>query len=205
MKKLIPVVLSLSMLPLQAQAFEVGVLGGITSSRTSAEIGPSTRNTTADYAFGAMADLPLISPLPGFIVEVDALVMRRKVEINNVQVLDASGSLGNSVLSSASTTYFMVPAIARFTALPIVNAGVGPYFATPLGKISTNTNGQTQESDSSTDLGLVASVQARIPLMPLIHAVVDGRYILGLKDQGESTGSNKFRDFQALAGVSIGF
>jgi hypothetical protein len=46
-----------------------------------------------------------------------------------------------------------------------------------------------------------------LPILPLVHFLVDGRYLYGLNEQNNdvaSSGNFKNRSYQAFAGISVG-
>lgn len=45
----------------------------------------------------------------------------------------------------------------------------------------------------------------RLPLAPTLGLVLDGRYLLGLKNFAPDPGSSKFRQMKFMVGVNFGF
>ncbi|MBC7690319.1 MAG: outer membrane beta-barrel protein [Methylotenera sp.] len=106
---------------------------------------------------------------------------------------------------SNTSKYILVPVQFRVHIVPMVVVGAGGYFAKGIGSsASLSFGGVTANGSGGTpdnDYGLMASAGLDLPLAPLFSLVLEGRYLLGLKDVGNST---HWRDTQVLAGVRFG-
>lgn len=166
----------------------------------------STTSTTglglsggATAGFGLLASSEL---MPGFVLEIGALWVPRKFSND-----DSSGQS----LSTTNAKWLEVPLLLRFTGLPLVSIGIGPYYAHGLGNVvisqpatpDTSVDysavGQTQN-----DFGLEGSVGARIPVVPQIGIVADLRYLFGLINQSSLDNTTvHYRSLELLFGISI--
>lgn len=84
-----------------------------------------------------------------------------------------------------------IPALIRFTALPLLDFGGGLYYALP--------------EDQGSDIGFRLSARLKIPLTPITDLVLDGNYDHGLSDLDSSARSVKHRSYGLLTGISLGF
>ena len=206
MKRIITTLLTLGTLSgLNAHALEVGVLGGLNfwgygfAPPTGATL---TGKTSGQLGLGAFVKTGLNPILD---LELDLIYMKKK---NTITIAAGTASQTN-VFETAS---YMIPVMVRTSFIPggFVNVGAGAYY-----EIGTS-NGVTFDGASGTysdagvkhhDLGLIGSIQLRMPILPLVHFLVDGRYLFGLNEQNNdvsSSGSFKNRSYQAFAGISVG-
>jgi hypothetical protein len=189
----------------QANALEVGLLGGLNfwNPSVSPSAGATTvTSTSGDVAFGAFIkkDLNLL-----FDLEVDAIYMRKK----NTLVYGGSFSgLGTVSLEMSSV---MIPVLIRTSFFPggFLNLGAGAYYeaGTNRGVVTNGSPGTYSGSSlNHSDLGLIGSAQVRLPIFPLVHAIVDARILHGLQEQSTDTSSQtvKNNSIQAFAGLSVG-
>lgn len=191
--------ISFALIPLSSHAIEVALEGGLSIdtpslSFTSGGAAPSLTSKSS-IAYGLFAGY---SMFPGFQLESGLMLLPRSYS-------QADG-LGNIVDSKFNS--YMIPVMMRFTLLPIISVGGGAFYATGTGNVSTT----SLESDFNTagikksGYGALASVRLGLPLAPLVHLLVDGRYLMDLSERStDATESLKFKDLQVLGGISIGF
>jgi hypothetical protein len=120
-----------------------------------------------------------------------------------------------TIVATWSYRGWLIPALVRFTALPILSFGVGPYYAKFSDKvtISDSTSALTpngehtfaSQGQSTSDYGLRADARAALTIAPLTNFLIDVYYDWGLKDLDTSSVSKKTRNYGVLAGVSFGF
>ncbi len=177
MKKILAILLSaLSMASAANAGMSVNLLGGMNFSNdkldpagvgvTTSPVGGITYGATLEFSVAPMINL----------------------EFGAIQTSNKSKStiaLGYQVTENKS---LVIPLLVRFTALPIIDFGVGGYYATvpKTYKITETTipGGTTGENDvtdaSSNDYGLRARVRAKIPLAPMFGFLIDLNYTLVL-------------------------
>lgn len=203
MKRIIATLLTLGTLSgLNAHALEVGALGGLNFwgygfAPPSGFTAPTT-NSTGSLALGGFVKF-VINPL--FDLEVDLIYAKKKNAYTD--------STGTSVWEMSS---YMVPVMIRSSFIPgnFVNVGAGAYYEIGASSGVTIDGANGAYSDASVkhnDIGLIGSIQVRLPVIPLVHFLVDGRYLYGLNEQQSDTatnGSYKNRSIQAFAGISVG-
>jgi hypothetical protein len=175
-----------------AHALDIKGYGAVNVYNTAAtDLAGATVSTTAKpgFGFGAAGAIGIIP----FILEVDVgvLYMKRIWTQSSVDLSYAT---------------LQIPVMARVSAIPIISPGVGAYFATAMGDMSVGSTTTTFASAgfNSLDIGLIGSVEAKFGILPMVKLVVDGRYLFGLTNSA-TTGDAKTREFQLLAGVSVGF
>ncbi len=202
MKKLALSVLSGVLMSGAAQAgMAVNVLGGLNfqnDSITPANVGVTTSAKGA-LTYGATFEMP-VNPVMDF--EFGALSVGSKTK--------SSTALGDATVSTRSV---MIPVMLRFTALPILDFGVGGYYAILPSKYTIEGStipglidgDYTTTTAAKNDYGLRAGVRAKLPLAPLLHVLVDLSYNFGLKDTDTTSTTEKTRAYSLLAGVAIGF
>lgn len=200
---------SFALVPFSSHAIEVALEGGLsfdtpTMSSTNGGAAPSLTSKSS-IAYGLFAGY---SMFPGFQLESGVMLLPR-----SFSQTDGLGNLANTEFKS-----YMIPVMMRFTLLPLISIGGGAYYATGTGNVSstvTLTGGGgtvSGESDFNTagikksGYGALASVRLGLPLAPLVHLLVDGRYLMDLSERStDATESLKFKDLQVLGGISIGF
>jgi hypothetical protein len=137
---------------------------------------------------------------PFFSVELDGLYVRRKSDVTTT--LGGVGSTGAN-----SQNVIEIPILFRVHLLPMINLGVGPYFAYGIGDLvaSGTTQSYQAANTSRTDYGAEASAQLKFPIAPGLHLSAEVRYVVGLKEEStSSTVSEKNKEVQAMAGLSFG-
>jgi len=185
----------------QAHALEVGLLGGLNFwgyGFTPPAGGTLTGKTSGQLGLGGFVKAGLNPILD---LELDLIYMKKKNTI--------SGASQTNVFETAS---YMIPVMVRTSFIPggFVNVGAGAYYeiGTSSGVIVDGASGAYSDAGvKSHDLGLIGSVQLRLPILPLVHFLVDGRYLYGLNEQSNdvaSSGNFKNRSYQAFAGISVG-
>jgi hypothetical protein len=189
-----------------AHALEAGVLGGVNHWGPSAELPTAgatlTTSSAMDTALGAYVKSGL-NPL--FDLELDLIYMKKRT------VETFGGTASSLGVATVETSSYLIPVLARTSFVPggLFNVGAGAYY-----EIGTNRgvikNGTYQSYESAlmkhSDLGLIGSVQAQIPILPLVRGILDARYLFGLTQQSTDTSvmSFKNRSFQAFLGLSVG-
>lgn len=202
MKKLLSV-LAIGFLGMSSAQAAVGVnvLGGLNFQNDSVD--PQTTGTTTSakgaVSYGATAEFAM-NPMMG--LEVGLFSMTSKTKYT-------TGS-GDYTISAKSV---MIPVMARFNALPVLDIGVGGYYAILPSKVTIEdstvsglSNGEiTATSIEKGDYGLRVGARAKFPVAPMFKVLVDATYNLGLKDTDKtSTTTEKTRGYTLMAGVSIG-
>jgi hypothetical protein len=209
MKKLVLIVLFGIFAASAAQAgARVNALGGITMANPSESgVTPvSTYKAKSAMTYGATVDFD-VNPM--IAIETGILSVGGKIEITTSGVVD-----------TAVTRAIEVPFLVRFTALPILDFGVGGYYQkfnstfelTDSAGTKTTYNWNTDFFNKTTDYGAKLSARLMLPLAPMIKFVVDANYKMGMANLNDSSlaGSTagrtfKNREMAALAGISIGF
>jgi hypothetical protein len=182
-------------------AMRVNLLGGLNFQNDS--ITPATGNTTSAVgalSYGVTFEAAL-NPAMAFEVGVFSMGSKTKTTVPGA---------GDATIGLRST---VIPVMIRFTALPIIDFGVGGYygilpktFTVENSTIAGLPNGsQTATSAASSDYGIRAGIRANIPFAPMIHGLVDVSYDYGLKDTDTSSSTEKTRGYTLMAGVGIGF
>jgi hypothetical protein len=185
----------------QSASAETGVLLGynIWSPAVSTTIAGASVSSASKGDF--LAGLSYTTSLtPFFSLEIDGLYVTRKSD-TTVSIL------GSSSTGVTSQNVIEVPILFRVHLLPMVNLGVGPYFAYGVGDFTSSGTSQSYQaaSTSRTDYGAEASAQIKFPIAPGIHVSAEGRYVLGLKEEStNSSTSAKNREIQVLAGLTFG-
>ena len=157
------------------------------------------------FGGGALFELRMV-PLIG--LEFGALYAPRKAAYSTVTPAVANITVtGNG---------YQFPALLRLHLGRFFSLGVGGYYAKGKGDVTVETemNGnkttqqetyaQLQQSDS--DYGIATSLALTTRLAPLTYFLLDGRYLIGLKNTSLAAGGErKFNDMQVLAGLQFGF
>ena len=191
----------------QANAGEFGLAGGV--SRWSPAFTAGAGSTSAvtpsiSTTFGAFYRFHFISI---FALEIDGLYIQRKAEI--AQSLNG--------VSQSDVTYqskvIQIPVILRTQLIPrYVNVGVGGYYESGMSSgvtqsgTTTGNSGFAGANSKHSDYGLVGSLEFRLPIIPGIAFIIDGRYLYGLSQQlldTSSGSSQKSRYIQALGGLTF--
>lgn len=190
-----------------AQAFELGVLGGL--HNTNVSIDPTAAGVSyssqAVPMFGAFIETSIV-PLIGF--ELGAFYVPRKYKATVALVqTDVTTSL----------TQLQIPALIRFHLIPFLSFAAGGYYAHSMGDIHTEGKAfnipVTQDATydavflSQNEFGILGSVRLEIPVLPLFSLMADLRYLRELKNLNTSATSTtiKFHGTQFLVGASFGF
>ena len=180
----------------QANAVDVAVVGtgNMESPKIEASGANQATSSKVGLGFGALIGFDMGKILT---LETGALLINRKYS-------DTAGVL------TTSFGRVQIPLLIKFTSLPIVSFGAGPYLELAMGDIgreNTVTTAKTSTTYDATgfdsmDIGIAASACADIPLAPLMSLVLELRYNMGLMDLDRSpTDSFKFGGLQGLAGV----
>lgn len=178
----------------------LGVLNFISPNYSDTSIPQADSSGGTSLGFGVMGGIDL---LPGFRTELGLIYLP--------QEFTATRSGTNT---ETKVKYLQIPLIARFTGLPFFNVGAGGHFSLAVGdaEVKTTTGGvstaqflgRDQANISSTDWGLIASLQTKSFNLATVHLLGEIRYVLGLHDINTSSNVDvKFNDFQILAGVGI--
>ncbi len=117
------------------------------------------------------------------------------------------------VIQSREWKTILVPVQAKFALIPLLNIGLGGYFSTGIGSVTsknalgveTGSASFDAASLSKSDYGAVASVGLSLPL-GVTTLSVEGRYLYGLKNiLANATGdaSTKMSAFDMLVGFTF--
>jgi hypothetical protein len=182
--------LAVTLLPTPARATSIALLGGasLTGSSTSSAAGVTTPtfDSKVNFGFGVALRFTDNSFLN---FELGALYMAREY--------------GTGAGSDVTFNMLEIPAMMRFTLIPILNLGAGVYYAYRIGGNSDG-GGPAANSFNKSDLGLVASVGLDFPLGPGA-LVFDARYLFGLSSiEPASVGTLYTRNWEFLAGFRLG-
>lgn len=179
-----------------AHAFGLSAVGSYNIGNSSQD--PATPgeeiNTGTGFGFGGLIDFKVMT---GFAFETGGLYtpINKKVD---------AGILGSKEVNANT---LIIPAVLRFTAIPIISVGAGFYYGLPMGKVKTeNATGgfSNSEADGVSDFGTVLSAAFRLPIAPTLGFLIDARYMLGLKDVDTSAlSTTKNRTIQILAGLNF--
>lgn len=183
-------------------ALELGIMGGINSNAPSISSNSVDTQVSSGGGFdaGAFFSMGLVDD---FSIEVDGL-FEHKSYIVGAAPLGTNYTLND----------FHIPVYLRYSLIPLLNVGLGPYWSMGLGNITSTTGISTTSTSASyandgllqNDFGLSASLQLRIPFTPFTSFIVDGRYDLGLTNLATNPGqSYKTRQLSLLAGLGFGF
>jgi hypothetical protein len=197
-KLLATVLLGFIILSPNAKAFDleaVGTLNLIFPAQTSL-VTTASGGSPMTVGFGVLANFDLSR---AFALDIGGIYQPRAYIYDGFQTV--------------TLTMLEIPAMIRFTPLPIVSFAAGAYFAYGLGTYSIQTNGAptsqpasySSTGNSQVDWGLAASVAAAIPLIPDLSLLFDLRYYFGLQNMLPSNGASSvfLRDFQLLAGLKL--
>lgn len=143
-----------------------GVLGGANLYNLSDSNLDTKANVVAGLAFDGYVS-------EGFGLELDALYARNET-------------------NAFSYSSVQVPVQLRFQLIPVLNIGVGGYYAYATDEFIGH---------KRSDAGAVGSVRLNLPLSQ-VNLFVEGRYLYGLMDQFD-VGDAKTRAIQALLGVVV--
>ena len=183
----------------------VNVLGGMNYNKNSESPATAGQTTSAKGAlsYGASFEFGVV---PMFGVEVGVLSVGKSNKID-------TGATGSAV---STIRAIQIPVMLRFTALPILDFGIGGYYGSSAKKykISESTIAGVPDGSydvdsaayESSDFGARASLRAKFPVAPMIGILLDVNYSMGLKDLDKSSATTeKTREFALLAGASFGF
>lgn len=183
----------------------VNVLGGLNYNKNSISPEDTTQTISSKggLTYGATFEFSMV---PMFSIELGALSVAR---VNKYD-------LGATGVATTTSRGLEIPLMFRFTALPILDFGIGGYYAkTPKKyKVSDSTivgfpDGEYDIDPTeveSSDYGVRASVRGKFPVAPMIKILVDVNYSMGMKDIDKDPAvTEKNREFALLAGASFGF
>jgi len=143
-----------------------GILGGANMYNLSDSNLDTKANVVAGLAFDGYVS-------EGFGLELDALYARNHTNAFNYSSVQ-------------------VPVFLRFQLVPILNLGVGGYYAYATDEFIGH---------KRSDAGAIGSVRVGVPIST-VNLFVEGRYLYGLMDQFD-VGDAKTRAVQALVGVMV--
>lgn len=156
----------------------------------------STVSSKIGFGGGALLDFSL-GPKVG--IELGGLYMLRKF-----------GLTVSTVNFTAVAPAVQIPVVLRLHLLPALSIGAGGYAAMGMGNV-TFTSGATEIVDTyannglkTLDYGLLGSIGLNIKLASAFSFILDSRFLFGLAEQSDSTGSVKYRELQGLAGFRFG-
>ena len=178
-----------------AQALELSPVLGLNLSSVTDPNGTLKPSLKVGFGLGGFLSFGVVPMVLD--AELGALYMTRRLEYN--QAVTAT----STVLADSTAHTLQFPLVARLKVIPLINPGLGFYYASTLGDVTVKTpTGETSGAPTSrSDYGLVGSVQFKLPLLPLFGLLADARYNFGLHEVGGS----KTRELQFLAGASLGF
>lgn len=176
---------------------EFGVLSATTPEFTQSQ-DPTLQTTTRfSIGVGASFNFELINHFslePGFIY-----VSRS---------FSTTSALAPRTEYSLST--FQFPLLLRYWISKHFSLGGGPYLAHGFAKIKMNQEGNSTNLDfqdlqwSTDDLGFIGGIQYKVPFNELFSFLIEGRYLLGLKNLDVSGNGNfKMRDIQTHFGIAF--
>ncbi len=190
-----------------SRAFEAGILGGVNSFGPDLKAGPASPGFTftavprTASGFGAFVKFPLVSV---FDLELDFIRADKKI------VQTASSSSFSNVTTIEMSSW-MVPLLLRVNVVPggFLSLAAGGYYEWASGR-EYKVNGVSTDYAGSgfnhRDIGVLGSLRLRFPVFFGAHAILDGRYLMGLQEQATDTTqfTMKSRHLQAFFGVSFG-
>ncbi|MBS1961077.1 MAG: outer membrane beta-barrel protein [Bdellovibrionales bacterium] len=180
----------------------VNVLGGLNFQNDS--IDPAQSGTTLSaqggVSYGASVEFGM-NPMLG--LELGVFSMAKKTK----------ATVAGAGEATATAHGIVFPVMVRFTALPVLDFGVGGYYATLSDKFTVSGStiagypdgDQTSSTAEKSDYGLRAGVRAKLPVGPMLKVLVDASYNFGLKDTDNTSTTEKTRGYTLMAGVGIGF
>ncbi len=152
---------------------DVGLLGGLSFYNYS-----SSPSVDSSSSAGLLLGLSYTSSLaagPG--LEIDALYDQRKYSSSNVTV---------------TLPAIQIPVLVRMNLIPeVFDYGIGAYYAFGVGDVSTSAGTSSSYSAagvSSSDFGLIGSLQVTIPIPGITKLIADGRYLFGLSNSSSTAG-----------------
>lgn len=192
----------------ESSALTVAGLGGLNYATPSqdADAADASFENSADaaFAFGGILALPF-----GEGVEFETGLFYR----TNTYTTDSS--LRGVNLSETTYSYknVRIPALLRFTALPIISFGGGVFYEIGTGQVeATNEKNGTTVSQSFADsslkdrnYGLALNARLSLPLLPtMLTGIVDVSYDYGLRNLSmDGDYDYKSRNLMALIGIGI--
>ncbi|MCM2323628.1 MAG: porin family protein [Oligoflexia bacterium] len=190
-----------------ASAFELGAYGGLNFEGSALSPATNPLSAKSSLALGATVGMDMVPMLIS--IETGLYMVERKM--GGALPLGVSLTAGvDPTTYSLSYNALEIPLIARFKPIPFLSPGIGVFYSWDTSKQTTeytNPAGNQVKSEnpvSRTDYGLIGSVQARMPLVPLLSLTVDARYLIGLKDNGyDNANTLKLREFQLLGGLTF--
>lgn len=204
MKKLVTVLAVMTAtVALDAQAFvHLNILGGPNFENDSVTPPPASQTASAvlGMTYGATLELDF-SPM--FSLETGFLSVGSKTKFE---------SAGMHYTQSMRLTE--IPVLIRFTAFPLLDFGVGGYYATIPGTFQVEdstfsglANGTYNVPPNfiKRDYGLRGSVRLKLPLGATTRILADANYDYGLNDFDSSSTTQKHRSYSLLGGISLGF
>jgi hypothetical protein len=192
---------ALSLLPAQAQAFDLAAVGVLNLSGTSIDPDPAgtEEGGKLGIGFGALAEMEWL-PMIG--IQFGLLYVKRTTTVT-----------GPGLDSQLSANMLQIPVMVRISPIDFVSVGAGGYYAFAAGDLTARDNVTGLEVStpfdstnvSKSDVGLILGAALKFPIAPTLSLLADARYLLGLKDL-DTTGAttSRTRDFQFLVGLNFG-
>lgn len=209
MKKIVmATALSLVTLGTSQAGMHLNVMGGMNFANITVEPAVATTTYSAAGAISGGVTLDFgIAPMLAF--EIGALSVGQSVKITSTAV----GATGSYTRTQRAIE---IPVMFRFTALPMLDLGVGGYYGMLPSKykiekstITGVTDGEyTVDKDTyeTTDYGLRFGARFLLPMTPMARFLVDASYNMGLKDIDKTAaGKQKGKEYSIMAGASFGF
>ncbi len=153
----------------------------------------TTTDTGTNLGLGAGA-LISIDPLSDTVLQTGILYQNRKPSFS---------------VAEFSYKYITLPAMLRYSVLPMINVGAGIYYSKLNGDI-TGSVGSTEVKISpssvgflTSDYGIIVGGGVRLP-MGLMHFVANLNYFIGLRDVDSSAVTEKWSGLDAQVGIGLG-
>lgn len=161
---------------------------------------PTQTDFDVYYGSGALFGVPFME---GWSIEVGVLYNNKEF-----QALPSGGS--NSYVL---TPYIDIPVQVRYWWMDMFSIGLGGYYSFKIGRSVVGLLGQSPTSIggtgttlgvTSSDLGLVGSLQLKYPVTERAKILLDYRYLFGLLDVMQASGvTGSYSTMQLLVGLSF--
>ena len=191
-------------------ALDVTLLGGLSLSSPTTSTLPTGASTavpltvkgSSQTAFGILLDKH-ISRM--FALETGAIYSKDKF----------NATYQSSINNDFASNTLQVPLLLRFTGFRFISVGVGGYWGYGAGDITltdhitsanSGVSSYSAESESKTDYGALFDARIRIPIGIRLGLVIDGRYLMGVKERETVTtggATYKTKMMQVLAGLNF--
>lgn len=201
MKKVLLATMMIAAMSLTAVASEVGIQGGLGSSKTN-------------FSYeGESASMDSVSAPVFGIYGVYSLNETMGIELGLSQKTSGFSATEEDMKVSLEYKETIIDSLFRYSVIKGVSLGAGAYVALPSSKVTATVEHPvfgSMSEDGETDLfktsfGAVLSVRGALPITDSIALTAEGKYLHGLSNIQESEVSVTTRSLQALAGVQYSF